>query len=208
MFSGSRPCFALRPTGISIGLCYLSGMAKQFPSFTRRLTDFVSEQPIFFVASAPAEGRVNCSPKGMDSLRILSPDRLVWLNVTGSGNETAAHVRENGRMTIMWCAFAGAPLILRAYGTARAVHPGDPDWEELYSGFKPIPGARQIFDMAVDMVQTSCGMAVPYLDFNAERTLLRDWADKKSEGEMQQYWEEKNLTSIDGLDTGMREVLK
>lgn len=183
-------------------------MAKQFSSFNERLTDFVGRQSIFFVATAPADGRVNCSPKGMDSLRVLSPNRLAWLNVTGSGNETAAHVRENGRMTIMWCAFEGAPLILRAYGTARAVHPGDPDWEALHENFNPIPGARQIFDLDVEMVQTSCGMAVPYLDFNAERTLLREWADKKGDDGLRDYWEEKNLTSIDGLDTGMRDTLE
>ena len=143
----------------------------------------------------------------MDSLRILAPDRLAWLNVTGSGNETAAHVRENGRMTIMWCSFEGPPLILRAYGTARAVHPGDADWEELYAHFPPQPGSRQIFDLAVEMVQTSCGMAVPYLDFNAERTVLRDWAKKKGKEGIREYWEEKNLESIDGKETGMREVL-
>ncbi len=182
-------------------------MAKQFPAFNARLTQFVAKQKIFFVASAPASGRVNLSPKGMDALRIISPDRLLWLNVTGSGNETAAHVRENGRMTIMWCAFEGAPLILRAYGTARTVHPGDPDWTELASQLPKIPGARQIFDLSVELVQTSCGMAVPYLDFNDERTQLREWADKKSSTELTDYWKTKNLRSIDGLETGMEESL-
>lgn len=183
-------------------------MAKQFPVFSDRLTDFVGRQSIFFVSTAPQDGRVNCSPKGMDSLRILAPDRLAWLNVTGSGNETAAHVLENGRMTIMWCAFEGLPLILRAYGTARAVHPGDADWDTLSARLPKVPGARQIFDMAVETVQTSCGMAVPYLDFNEDRTLLRDWAKKKGEDGLRDYWEEKNLKSIDGLETGMKDVLE
>lgn len=182
-------------------------MAKQFPVFNERLTDFVGQQAIFFVSTAPADGRVNCSPKGMDSLRILAPDRLAWLNVTGSGNETAAHVLENGRMTIMWCSFAGAPLILRAYGTARTVHPGEDGWEELSAHFPALPGSRQIFDLAVEMVQTSCGMAVPYLDFNAERTQLRDWANKKDPEQMRAYWAEKNVRSIDGLETGMQEAI-
>lgn len=182
-------------------------MAKQFSEFNERLIRFVANQKVFFVASAPAEGRVNLSPKGMDALRITGPNRILWLNVTGSGNETAAHVRENGRMTIMWCAFEGAPLILRAYGTARAVHPTDPDWPDLAGQLPEIPGARQVFDLAVDTVQTSCGMAVPYLDFNAERTQLREWAGKKSPGELADYWKTKNLRSIDGLATGMKENL-
>lgn len=183
-------------------------MAKQFPAFNDRLSAFVAEQKIFFVATAPAEGRVNLSPKGMDSLRMLTPNRLIWLNVTGSGNETAAHVRENQRMTIMWCAFDGAPLILRAYGTARAVHPDDSEWPQLAAALPDIPGARQIFDINIEMVQTSCGMAVPYLDFNEERTLLREWAKKKDRQQLQDYWQEKNLRSIDGLDTGMDKVLE
>lgn len=183
-------------------------MAKQFPALNDQLSAFVAKQNIFFVATAPTAGRVNLSPKGMDSLRIISPQRIIWLNVTGSGNETAAHIRENQRMTIMWCAFEGAPLILRAYGSARAVHPKDTDWEKLAAQLPNIPGARQIFDLTVDMVQTSCGMAVPYLDFNAERTLLRDWANKKDTEELQDYWQEKNLRSIDGLNTGMEEKIR
>lgn len=178
-------------------------MAKQFPRLNERLTDFIGRQHIFFVATAPAEGRVNCSPKGMDSLRVLSPNRIAWLNVTGSGNETAAHVLENERMTIMWCALAGPPLILRAYGKARAVHPGDEDWEALYARFTPLPGARQIFVLDLEMVQTSCGMAVPVMDHKEDRELLNGWARKKSKQEMEDYWAEKNTVSIDGLPTGI-----
>jgi hypothetical protein len=178
-------------------------MAKQFSKLNARLTDFIQRQHLFFVATAPAEGRVNCSPKGMDSLKVLSPNRIAWLNVTGSGNETAAHVLENERMTIMWCALAGPPLILRAYGKARAVHPGDADWQDLFAHFTPLPGARQIFDLKVEMVQTSCGMAVPLMDFNEDRDLLNNWAEKKSKQEMEDYWAEKNTVSIDGLPTGM-----
>jgi len=178
-------------------------MAKQFPKLNDRLTTFIHDQPIFFVSTAPMEGRVNCSPKGMDSLRVLGPNRIAWLNVTGSGNETAAHVLENRRMTLMWCAFNGAPLILRAFGTARAVHPGDEDWADLSRRLPDQPGARQIFDMQMTMVQTSCGMAVPLLEHVEDRELLNDWARKKDDAEMLAYWEEKNTVSIDGLPTGI-----
>lgn len=178
-------------------------MAKQFPEFNDRLVAFVADQHIFFVATAPAAGRVNCSPKGMNSLKVLGPNRIIWLNVTGSGNETAAHVLENGRMTLMWCAFSGAPLILRAFGTARTVYAGDPDWEALASQLPRLPGARQIYDMTVELVQTSCGMAVPLMDFNEDRELLNNWARQKDDQGFLDYWEEKNLVSIDGLPTGM-----
>ncbi|MEO0733894.1 MAG: pyridoxamine 5'-phosphate oxidase family protein, partial [Bacteroidota bacterium] len=140
------------------------------------MTEFIHQQPVFFVATAPANGRVNCSPKGMDALRVVGPNRLLWLNVTGSGNETAAHVKENGRMTLMWCAFTGPPLILRVYGEARAVHPGDVDWAELSGQLPTIPGARQVFDLTITMVQTSCGKAVPLMDYREDRSELWDWA--------------------------------
>ncbi|MFT5998800.1 MAG: hypothetical protein ACI81P_001255 [Neolewinella sp.] len=178
-------------------------MAKQFPHFNDRLTAFVADQHLFFVATAPAAGRVNCSPKGMDSLKVIGPNRIAWLNVTGSGNETAAHVLENNRMTLMWCAFNGAPLILRAFGTARTIYPTDPEWEELAAQLPNLPGARQIYDMQVEMVQTSCGMAVPLMDFNEDRELLKDWARKKDKQDFLAYWELKNATSIDGLPTRM-----
>ncbi|MEM9931605.1 MAG: pyridoxamine 5'-phosphate oxidase family protein, partial [Bacteroidota bacterium] len=142
-------------------------------------------------------------PKGMDSLRVINPNRILWLNVTGSGNETAAHVLENGRMTLMWCAFNGAPLILRAYGTAKTIHPADAEWEALASQLPSLPGARQIYDLRVDMVQTSCGKAVPLLDFNQDREQLNDWARKKDEQDFLDYWQQKNTESIDGLPTGM-----
>lgn len=178
-------------------------MARQFPSFDQRLTDFVHAQPIFFVATAPADGRVNLSPKGMDSLRIIAPDRLLWLNATGSGNETAAHVLENGRMTLMWCAFDGPPLILRAYGTADNIYPDNPSWPKLYGQLPSNPGARQLFDLRVEMVQTSCGMAVPLMDYREEREALNKFARKKGPEGLAEYWQEKNTESIDGLPTGM-----
>ncbi len=178
-------------------------MGKQFSKLSDQLTDFIGRQPLFFVATAPGAGKVNCSPKGMDSLRVLSPNRIVWLNVTGSGNETAAHVLENGRMTLMWCAFSGPPLILRTYGEAKMIQSADPEWAALSDHLPDIPGARQIFDLRIDMVQTSCGMAVPYLDFKEDRNLLREWSAKKSEQELKDYHQEKNSQSLDGLPTGL-----
>jgi len=178
-------------------------MARQFPKLSALLSKFISEQRLFFVATAPAEGRVNNSPKGMDALRVLTPSRIVWLNVTGSGNETAAHVLENQRMTLMWCAFQGPALILRVYGRARAVHPGDSNWEELADELPEIPGARQIFDLEIDMVQTSCGKAVPNMKYAGDRELLNEWAMNKDGEQMADYWAENNRLSIDGLATGI-----
>ncbi|SER17524.1 pyridoxamine 5'-phosphate oxidase family protein [Neolewinella agarilytica] len=178
-------------------------MGKQLSKLSDQLTDFIGSQPLFFVATAPGAGKVNCSPKGMDSLRVLSPNRIIWLNVTGSGNETAAHVLENGRMTLMWCAFSGPPLILRAYGKAKMIQPADPEWDALSDRLPDIPGARQIFDLQIDMVQTSCGMAVPYLDFKEDRNQLREWSAKKSEEELKDYHQKKNAQSLDGLPTGL-----
>jgi hypothetical protein len=178
-------------------------LATFFPKISKELTDFIHRQPIFFVATAPEDGRVNLSPKGMDSLRVISPTRIIWLNLTGSGNETAAHVLENGRMTLMWCAFEGKPLILRAYGKANAVHPGETGFEELASQLPDWPGARQIFELELDSVQTSCGYAVPFMDYQADRRRLVEGADKKGAEAIRQYQQSKNKKSIDGLETGL-----
>ena len=176
-------------------------MAKQYREIPDRLKRFIKEQKIFFVGTAAADGRVNISPKGMDSLRVLNSNRVVWLNVTGSSNETAAHIQENPRMTLMFAAFAGDPMILRLYGNARAIHHRDPQWTELSALFGDIPGARQIFDLAVDLVQTSCGMAVPFLDYTGEREQLNDWAIKKGDAGIREYWDKNNRVSLDGKPT-------
>jgi hypothetical protein len=137
----------------------------------------------------------------MDTLRVLGSKRVAWLNVTGSGNETAAHVQQHPRMTIMLCAFAGAPLVLRLYGSAKVVHPRDSAWNELFPLFTPLPGARQIFDLAIDLVQTSCGFGVPYFSYVEDRDQLNDWAIKKGDEGVQRYWQEKNQLSIDDIPT-------
>lgn len=178
-------------------------MGKQFDALNEAQQQFIAEQKMFFVATAPHEGHVNLSPKGMDSFRVLSPNAVAWLNVTGSGNETATHVTENGRMTIMFCAFEGKPMILRLYGQARVFHPRDPEWNHYMQWFTPIPGARQIFTLPIEFVQISCGMAVPLYQYQNDRELLRDWAVKKGESGIHEYWRDRNSKSIDGKATGI-----
>lgn len=176
-------------------------MGQKLEALNDKLTDFIQQQKIYFVGTATKDSRVNVSPKGMDSLRVMSPNQIVWLNVTGSGNETAAHVQQQPRMTLMFCAFEGAPLILRLYGSAKVVHRQDPQWNELYRLFHPLPGARQIFVLDIDLVQTSCGMAVPFFNYVEEREQLNEWAVRKGEDGISEYWEQKNQTSLDGLPT-------
>lgn len=173
-------------------------MAKRFTEIKDSFKEFIEAQKIFFVATAAPDGRVNLSPKGLDSLRVLGRNRVLWLNVTGSGNETAAHLQESPRMTLMFCAFEGNPLILRLYGKARTISPHSTEWPELYALFPPNPGARQLFDMQVDLVQTSCGQAVPFFDYVSDRDELNVWAMKKGEEGLRVYREEKNSVSLDG----------
>lgn len=179
-------------------------MAKFYDKLTTRLQTFIKNQKVFFVATAPEEGRINLSPKGMDSLRVVSKNRVLWLNVTGSGNETAAHLLENPRITIMMCSFEGAPNILRIYGKGRAIHPGDSDWKEVVNLFPETPGTRQIFDISVESAQTSCGMSIPFFEYKGEREELNDWAREKGSDGIQKYWQDKNRTSIDGKPTGLQ----
>ncbi|MCQ8118866.1 pyridoxamine 5'-phosphate oxidase family protein [Methylomonas rosea] len=180
-------------------------MGKRFNELSAKHIQFISEQKLFFVGTATTDSRVNISPKGMDSFRVIDPKRVVWLNVTGSGNETSAHVQQAPRITILFCAFDGTPLILRLYGTAKVVHQYDPEWDNLFARFNPLPGARQIFDVNVDLVQTSCGMAVPYFSYAGERELLSDWAEKQGEQGLRDYWTKNNQTSIDGIATHILE---
>lgn len=176
-------------------------MGQQHHEISEKNADFIRAQKLFFVGTATADSRVNISPKGMDSLRVLSPNRVIWLNVTGSGNETAAHILESARMTIMFAAFQGKPNILRLYGNAKVIHQGDAEWDSLYGHFSPLPGARQIFDLSVDLVQNSCGMAVPFYSYEQEREQLKVWADKKGVKGIQDYWAQKNQTSLDHKPT-------
>lgn len=180
-------------------------MAKHYTEITERFAQFIAAQKLFFVGTASADSRVNISPKGMDSLRLLSSTQVAWLSVTGSGNESAAHLLLNPRMTVMFCAFEGKPLILRLYGKARAVHRLDGEWPALAARFPALPGSRQIFILDIDLVQASCGMSVPFFDYVGEREQLSDWAASIGEEGIQRYWTAKNQTSIDGLPTGIVE---
>ena len=178
-------------------------MAKFYAALTEELMDFIRAQRIFFTASATAESRVNLSPRGLQTFSILSPTRVAYLDLTGSGAETAAHLLADGRLTLMFCSFDGAPLILRLYGKGSLVRSQDAAWENLYRAFPPIPGARQIVVLEIESLQTSCGFGVPRYEFCGERDELVTWAEKKGEDGLRQYRAEKNRVSIDGLPTGI-----
>jgi len=169
------------------------------------LKTFIEKQHLFFVATAAPDGRVNMSPKGLDSLRIIDDTNIVWLNLSGSGNETAAHLRESPRMTLMFCAFEGQARILRVYGTAVATHPGEPGWDALVGQFPEMAGSRQIFEMEIDLVQTSCGTGVPIMEFQNQRgpEELLPYYDKMGPDGVRDYWDRKNSLSIDGRPTGI-----
>ena len=168
-------------------------MAEQFPALNAEHQTFIEQQHMFFVATAPTDGgRVNVSPKGYDAFRILDDHTVCYLDLTGSGAETIAHVRDNGRITFMFCAFEGKPNICRLYGTARVVRAGD-------AGFDDAAGVRSIIVADIDRTSNSCGFSVPFMDFVEDRpTLARHWEGKDDE-ELADYWAKKNETSIDGL---------
>ncbi len=167
--------------------------------------EFIQAQPMFFVATAGASGRVNVSPKGMDTLRVVDDRRIVWLNLTGSGNETAAHVTENRRMTLMWMSIGPEPLILRVYGTASVLHPRDPRWGDEVDRFPQLAGSRQVFDLEIELVTSSCGSGVPEMTVVADRgaTELEPFYAAMSDDEIHDYWQRKNSTSLDGRPTGL-----
>ena len=174
-----------------------------FVELSPKLTKFIQAQKMYFVATAGADGYVNLSPKGLDSLCVSNSKTVHWLNLTGSGNETAAHVLENQRMTIMFCSFERQPLILRLYGKADMVYKDQAGWSDVYNLFEQHDGARQIFTLNIERVQTSCGFAVPYYEFVGDRNTLDNWTNKKSTIELEQYKKDKNSYSIDGRDTGL-----
>ena len=178
-------------------------MAKLFNLITEELQQFIINQKIFFVGTAPlsSTGHVNLSPKGLESLRILSPHRVGYLDVTGSGNETSAHLQENGRITLMFCAFQEPACILRLYGQGQTILPGSPEWDSLYPLFPPLAGTRQIIIADIERVQTSCGFGVPLYEYQGQRDTLVNWASKKGEEGVKEYQQKNNLVSIDGLST-------
>ena len=182
-------------------------MAKFFDHIDEKTQDFIEKQHVFFVATAPlsAEGHVNVSPKGMDSFRILGKNRVGYMDMTGSGNETSAHIAENERITFMFCAFKGSPDIVRLYGKGRTILPDSPEWDEISKNFTLELGTRQIIVADIHKVQTSCGYAVPFFEYQGERETLTKYWEAKGEEAVQDYWCEKNNASIDGLKTPVAE---
>jgi hypothetical protein len=180
-------------------------MGQGFDEITEPMQDFIVQQHMFFVATAPLAdaGRVNVSPKGYDSFRLLDSRRVAYVDLTGSGAETIAHLRENGRITFMFCAFDRKPNIVRLYGRGRVVRPGDVEWTELldlFAGSDVVEGAvRSIVLADIDRTSTSCGYSVPFMDFGDERRRLLEWAANKSADDLDAYWADKNAESIDGL---------
>jgi hypothetical protein len=176
-------------------------VADRFSSISTDLAEWWHAQPVFFVATAPRgdDGHVNLSPKGHDTLRVLGPTRVAYLDLTGSGVETIAHIRENGRVTLMACAFEGKPRISRIYGHGTVHEFGSAAFDELAGTFPELPGRRSIIDVAVERVTTSCGYAVPLMSFVGERERLIEWATAKGDDGITDYWSAKNVESIDGL---------
>ncbi|UZO80906.1 pyridoxamine 5'-phosphate oxidase family protein [Aquimarina sp. ERC-38] len=176
-------------------------MSKIEEYLTDPIQDFIKKQPLFFTGTAASTGSVNVSPKGMDSLRIVDHKTILWLNLTGSGNETAAHVLQNPRITLMWCSFDEKPLILRVYGKAVAYELDTVKFKKYSAFFPNYPGSRQIFEVNIERVQSSCGFAVPRMDLVEERTMLTSWAAKQGKEKLVEYRTKKNAKSIDGFDT-------
>lgn len=175
-------------------------MGQVFESIDEGIAAFIGEQHMFFVASAPTTGgHVNVSPKGLDTLRVFGPHRVGYLDLTGSGAETAAHLRDNGRITLMFCAFTGPPRVVRLQGTGTLTVLGEPGYEEAAAPFPELPGARAVIMVDVDRIADSCGFAVPNYEFVGDRDVLNRWAARKSAEEIDAYRHEKNATSIDGL---------
>ena len=171
-------------------------------SIDERIRAFIARQPLYFVASAPnvPDGHVNVSPKGHpETFRVIDEHTVAYLDMTGSGAETIAHARENGRVTIMFCAFEGPPNIVRLYGTARPVMPGDPGFADLIALFPPQPGTRSVIVVAVTRVSDACGYSIPFMRYDGERETLRKWSRRKGEDELAAYRAERNAKSIDGL---------
>jgi hypothetical protein len=180
-------------------------MGKFFDAILDTHKAFIEKQKIYFIASAPlsAEGHVNVSPKGIDSFRVLSPNRVAYMDIVGSGNETSAHMLENGRITVMFCSFDGPPNIMRLYGKGYTVLPGDEQWDELSPLFELHLGTRQIIVADIDKVQTSCGFGVPYYEYLGERDQAQKWAEHKGADGLELYKQEKNRVSMDGLPTAL-----
>jgi hypothetical protein len=176
-------------------------MGKTLPALDAVLTRFLQRQHVFFVATAPSEGEghINLSPKGYDTFQVLGPNEVAYLDLTGSGAETIAHLRDNGRITLLFCALDGKPNLVRLYGRGEVVQAGHPRFEELVAKFPPNRGARAVIRVDLERVATSCGYSVPRYVYEGERPTLDEWTERKSDGQLAAYWAANNARSIDGL---------
>ncbi|MGM7700694.1 pyridoxamine 5'-phosphate oxidase family protein [Pseudalkalibacillus sp. Hm43] len=184
-------------------------MGQQFTEMMPKHIEFIQNQQLFFVGTAPLneDGHVNLSPKGYDTLRVLSPTQVAYLDLTGSGNETSGHLEENGRITFMFCAFEGAPLILRLYGKGKVAVKGSAEWNQYIQHFDELPAARQIIIADIHKVQTSCGYGVPFFSYEGDREKLKEWGIKKGD-KLQDYQAQKNSYTLDGIETPIGRKLK
>jgi hypothetical protein len=180
-----------------------STMSAFYDELTPEIIKFVEAQPMFFTATAPTTGRINLSPKGMDTFRVLDQHTVAWLDLTGSGNETATHIRENGRITLMFCGFGAEAKIVRLYGAGRVIRPHHAEFETLRPRFPEYPGVRQIMLVTIASAMTSCGYGVPRMDLVKERDTLAAYWAKRSDDAVPRYWREHNIFSIDGLESGI-----
>ena len=178
-------------------------MSNWYKEITPELKQFIAAQKIFFVATAPTQGRINLSPKGMNTFRVIGPNRVIYLDITGSGNETAAHLLDNGRITLMFCSFDRTARIARLYGHGRTIHLHDGNWREYLEMFPPEPGIRQIMEIEVESTMTSCGYGVPWMETLRERETLRNYWEKRDSETLVAYQHKENERSIDGLPTGL-----
>jgi len=181
-------------------------MAKTYDAFVPKIRDFIEKQKVFFVATAPAgaEGHVNLSPKGIQGTFAIVDDRTIaYLDFTGSGVETIAHIRENGRICVMFCAFDGAPRIVRVHGTGDAIEPGDPEFDSLVTRFDDFPIVRSIIRIRANRISDSCGYGVPLYDYKGERDQLQRWAESKGADGVAKYQRDNNTESLDGLPSGL-----
>lgn len=183
-------------------------MAKLYSELTDKMIDFIREQKMFFVATAAENSRVNLSPKGLESLVVLDNKTVAYLDLTGTGNETAAHIANDGRLTMMFCSFSKKPHILRLYGTGRIIHRKDAQWNEYYSKFKPVSTGRQIIVLDIEATQTSCGMGVPVYKFKKQRDALVKWEKNVGEEGLEEFRWNQNQYSIDGLPTNLNSKKK
>ena len=179
---------------------------KVFPEIDERMAAWIRAQKMFFVATAPlsGDGMVNLSPKGLDTFQILDPLTVAYVDFVGSGVETIAHLRENGRMVIMFCAFEGPPKIVRLHGSGDAVEPGDADWDALAERFPALPGTRAIVRSRLHRIADSCGYGVPLYEYQGQRSQMTDWAERKGPEGIAAYKAENNVTNLDGLPSGLR----